>query len=80
LPGPSYEVVNGFGELICVAVEIPPGAAYVVIYTTPARVAERIVFRTSGMTGVLPATTFGSKHTGLGGVYEGILKPRLATK
>ena len=71
---PDYKVVNGLGEHIRVAVGIPHGAAYVVIFTTPARVSERMNFQTYRMTGVLPSPTFDSKDTGFGGFYEGILK------
>jgi hypothetical protein len=71
---PEYTIVNGLPEHIRVLAEVPEGAAYVVIYTTPARVAEQMDFQTYRMTGVLPSPSFDSKKTGFGGFYEGILK------
>lgn len=71
---PAFKVVNGLGEHIQVSEPIPAGAAYVVIYTTSERVAQRMVFMTYSMTGVLPAPSFASHDTGFGGHYEGIVK------
>lgn len=73
-PAPAFTIVNGFGEHIRVLEPIPAKAAYVVIYTTPARVAERMVFKTYAMTGVVPTPSFSSRDSGFGGFYEGILR------
>ena len=76
-PAPAFKTVNGFGEHIEVLDPIPANAAYVVIYTTPARVAERMVFKTYSMTGVVPTPSFDAKDTGFGGFYEGILHVKI---
>lgn len=73
-PAPAFKIVNGLAEHIRVLEPIPANAAYVVIYTTPARVAERMVFKTYAMTGVVPTPSFDARDTGFGGFYEGILR------
>ncbi|WP_415907348.1 hypothetical protein [Oleiharenicola sp. Vm1] len=71
---PEFKIVNGLSEHIQVSEPIPAVAAYVVIYTTPERVSQRMDFMTYSMTGVLPAPSFATHNTGFGGHYEGILK------
>lgn len=73
-PTPAYKIVNGFGEHIQLVETIPASAALVIVYTTPARTAERMTFQTYRMTGVLPSPSFEGKDTGFGGFYEGILR------
>lgn len=71
---PEFKIVNGLNEHISIFEPIPANSAYVVIYTTPARLQERMNFMTYSMTGVVPAPSFKTHDTGFGASYEGILR------
>ena len=79
-PTPPFKIVNGLGEHIRLAERIPAGASFAVIYTTPERVKERMIFMTYSMTGVVPTPSFATHDTGFGGHYEGFLKVSLGEK
>lgn len=70
----EFKIVNGLNEHISIFEPIPANSSYVVIYTTPARLQERMNFMTYSMAGVIPAPSFKTHDTGFGASYEGILR------